>query len=85
MTICGMLPHHPPPPPPPPPPPDEPPPPDPLDEPGAVDAELTLLASDDPIERTKPPVSFHGLDEPEYQAKPWLEPGAVAAAARRPA
>src|SRR5512139_217714 len=62
--------HQPPPPPPPPPPPDEPPPPEPLDEPGAVEAELTVLTSDEPTESTKPPVSVHGLEEPEYQAKP---------------
>ena len=76
--------HQPPPPPPPPPPPDEPPPPDPLDEPGAVEAELTVLASDEPTESTKPPVSFQGLEEPEYQANPWVAPGAAAAAAKRP-
>ena len=35
--------YQPPPPPPPPPPPDDPPPPEPLLEPGAVDAELTVL------------------------------------------
>src|SRR5688572_24977960 len=77
--------YHPPPPPPPPPPPETPPPPEPLDDPGAVEAELTLLASDEPIESTNPPVSFHGLDEPEYQAKPWLAAGAVDAAASTPA
>src|SRR5687768_4077606 len=62
--------HQPPPPPPPPPPPDEPPPPDPLDDPGAVEAELTLLASEEPTSLTKPSASFHGLWLPEYQAKP---------------
>src|SRR5688572_33478214 len=72
------------PPPPPPPPPDEPPPPEPLDEPGAVEAELTVLASDEPTESTNPPVSSHGLEEPDYQANVWLPPGVAAAAARRP-
>ena len=31
-----------------------------------------------------PDGSLHGLDEPEYQAKPWLAPGVAAAAASRP-
>ena len=71
----------PPPPPPPPPPPDDPPPPDPLDDPGAVEAEDTALDSESPIDPTNPPVSVHGLDDPEYQAKPALDPCAADAAA----
>jgi hypothetical protein len=57
--------HQPPPPPPPPPPPEEPPPPEPLLEPGALDAELTVLARDDPTLLTKPSVSLQGLFDPE--------------------
>ena len=56
--------YQPPPPPPPPPPPEEPPPPDPLLDPGAVDAEETLLASDDPTSLTKPSVSDQGSLRP---------------------
>src|SRR5687768_2207410 len=41
--------YQPPPPPPPPPPPDDPPPPEPLLDPGAVEADETVLASDEPI------------------------------------
>src|SRR4051794_27376426 len=75
--------HQPPPPPPPPPPPDDPPPPDPLLEPGAVEAELMVLASDEPTSPTKPLGLLHGLPLPAYQAKPcWPR---AAAAARTPA
>ena len=74
------MPYQPPPPPPPPPPPDDPPPPEPLLDPGAVEAELTVLASEEPTLLTKPPVSFHGLLLPAYQAKPCWP--CVAAAAR---
>ncbi len=65
-----MTPYQPPPPPPPPPPPDEPPPPEPLREPGAVDAELMALVSEEPMLSTKLLVSLHGLCEPEYQLIP---------------
>src|SRR5688572_5789665 len=41
--------YQPPPPPPPPPPPDDPPPPEPLLDPGAVEADETVLARDEPI------------------------------------
>src|SRR3954447_11142219 len=70
---------HPPPPPPPPPPPDDPPPPEPLLEPGAVEAELIVLARDDPTVSANRPGLFHGSLDPEYQPKPcW--PWAAAAA-----
>ena len=62
--------YQPPPPPPPPPPPDEPPPPEPLLEPGALDAELTLLAREDPTLLTNSSGLLHGLFEPAYQVKP---------------
>src|SRR3954469_15507664 len=69
----------PPPPPPPPPPPDDPPPPEPLDEPGAADAELIVLASDETTSCVKPVGLSHGLLLPECQTKPcW--PCAAAAA-----
>src|SRR6478752_5941303 len=58
--------HHPPPPPPPPPPPDEPPPPEPLLDPGAVEAEATLLESEDPTVPTKAPGLDQTLPEPAY-------------------
>jgi hypothetical protein len=80
--------HQPPPPPPPPPPPDEPPPPEPLLEPGAVDAELTLLASEEPTLRVNPLTSFHGWRDPEYQVNPccpWAAAAASTPANRRPA
>src|SRR6188472_2865434 len=71
--------YQPPPPPPPPPPPEKPPPPDPLLDPGATDAEPTVLASEEPTLRVKPLASRHGLFEPAYQTKPcW--PWAAAAA-----
>src|SRR5438128_1234770 len=75
--------YQPPPPPPPPPPPDEPPPPEPLLEPGAVDAELIVPASDDPTESAKRPGLLQGLLEPEYHAKPCCP--CIAAAAKTPA
>src|SRR3954447_21410970 len=61
---------HPPPPPPPPPPPEEPPPPEPLLEPGAVEAELMVLASDDPMLSANPVGLSHGLLLPAYHKKP---------------
>ena len=71
--------YQPPPPPPPPPPPDDPPPPDPLLDPGAVEAELIVLDSDEPTVSAKLVGLLHGLLDPEYQAKPcW--PWAAAAA-----
>jgi len=63
---CG---YHPPPPPPPPPPPDDPPPPEPLLDPGAVEAEATLLASDAPMAPANRPGLDQTLPEPEYQPK----------------
>src|SRR4051812_34054913 len=74
--------YQPPPPPPPPPPPENPPPPEPLLEPGAVEAELIVLASDEPMLSAKPVGLSHGLLDPAYQMKPWCPPGAAAAAAR---
>src|SRR5438552_2850773 len=71
--------YQPPPPPPPPPPPDDPPPPEPPLEPGAVEAELIVLASDEPTLSAKPVGLFHGLLDPEYQANP-CRPCAAAAA-----
>src|SRR6185369_2460381 len=59
--------HQPPPPPPPPPPPEKPPPPDPLLLPGAVEAELIVLASEDPTPFTKLVGLSHGLPLPAYQ------------------
>src|SRR5437868_11915233 len=50
-----------PPPPPPPPPPDDPPPPEPLLEPGAVEAEVIVLASDEPALSAKLVGLPHGL------------------------
>src|SRR3954447_16146496 len=70
---------HPPPPPPPPPPPDDPPPPEPLLEPGAVEAELIVLASDEPTASAKLVGLFHGLLDPAYHATP-CRPCAAAAA-----
>jgi hypothetical protein len=49
-----------------------------------VEAELIVLASEEPMESTKPPVSLHGLDEPEYQPKLCEAAGAAAAAASKP-
>ena len=71
--------YQPPPPPPPPPPPEDPPPPEPLLDPGAVDAELTVLDSDEPTLSTKPVGLLQGLLDPEYQPNPW-RPCAAAAA-----
>ena len=51
--------YHPPPPPPPPPPPEDPPPPEPLLEPGALEADATVLASDEPTVPAKRPGSDH--------------------------
>ena len=62
--------YQPPPPPPPPPPPEDPPPPDPLLEPGAVDAELIVLAREEPTLSANRPGLLHGSFEPAYQAKP---------------
>src|SRR5690606_32042726 len=59
--------YQPPPPPPPPPPPDDPPPPEPLLEPGAVEAEATLLASEAPTAPAKRLGFDQALLEPEYQ------------------
>src|SRR5690606_27006021 len=75
--------YQPPPPPPPPPPPDEPPPPEPLLEPGAVEAEATLLASEAPTVPAKRAGLVHALLEPEYQPSvcPFCRPGSAAAAA----
>src|SRR6185369_15267916 len=71
--------YQPPPPPPPPPPPDPPPPPEPLLEPGAVDAELIVLARLEPTLSANRPGLFHGSPCPEYQRNPcW--PCAAAAA-----
>src|SRR5438552_12289676 len=75
--------YQPPPPPPPPPPPDDPPPPEPLLDPGAVEAELMVLAREEPTLSTKPVGLSHGLPLPEYQPKPWRP--CAAAAARTPA
>src|SRR3954454_16441459 len=58
--------YQPPPPPPPPPPPENPPPPEPLLDPGAVEAEATLLASAPPIEAAKRPGSAQGVWLPTY-------------------
>src|SRR3954468_16196026 len=69
----------PPPPPPPPPPPDDPPPPEPLLEPGAVEAELIVLVSEDPTLSVKPVGSLQGLLFPEYHANPWRPCAATAA------
>src|SRR6476659_9444932 len=74
--------YQPPPPPPPPPPPDDPPPPDPLLDPGAVDAELIVLDSDEPTLSAKLPGLLQGLFDPEYHAKPCCP--CAAAAARIP-
>src|SRR3954451_3124938 len=73
----------PPPPPPPPPPPDEPPPPEPLLDPGAVEAELIVLDSEEPTLSAKPVGLSQGLFDPEYQTNPrWPD---AAAAASTPA
>src|SRR3954469_3792533 len=75
--------YQPPPPPPPPPPPDDPPPPEPLLDPGAVEAELIVLESEEPTLSAKPVGLFHTLLDPEYHRKPcWPD---AAAAARTPA
>ncbi len=66
------------PPPPPPPPPDEPPPPEPLLLLGDVDADDTVLASEDPTVFAKPPGSSQKLLLPLYQP---TECAAVPAAA----
>src|SRR5437868_11188806 len=71
-----------PPPPPPPPPPEKPPPPEPLLEPGAVEAEATLLASEAPTVVAKMPGLDQTLPLPTYQpiVLP-CRPGSAAAAA----
>src|SRR3954471_2314875 len=82
---CGYAPadrYQPPPPPPPPPPPEDPPPPEPLLEPGAVDADATVLASEAPPVPAKRPGPAHTWPEPEYQPNvlPWRVGAASAAA-----
>src|SRR6476659_773006 len=70
---CGAGPgksYHPPPPPPPPPPPEKPPPPEPLLEPGAVEAELIAVESEEPTSLVKRLGSSHGLWLPAYHANP---------------
>ena len=62
--------YQPPPPPPPPPPPDDPPPPEPLLDPGAVEAELIVLASDEPTLSTKPPGCSTGCCCPNTRRSP---------------
>src|SRR3954469_11109254 len=74
--------YQPPPPPPPPPPPDEPPPPEPLLDPGAVEADATVLARLLPTVLAKLPGSSHTLRLPTYQPIPLCRDGSAAAAAR---